>query len=142
MYCNIGNPQSVGQQPLTFVRQVLSTLVCPSLLSVSPFPFPSYVAELAKFILSQSHGVGAYTESPGLSHIRESIAAALTARDGGIEAHRDSIFLTNGASDDVKVLLQMLVRSPDDGVMIPILQYPLYSATLMALSGTQPASGT
>jgi aspartate/methionine/tyrosine aminotransferase len=33
----------------------------------------------------------------------------------------------------VKTILNMLVSGPDDGVMIPIPQYPLYSATLTAL---------
>ena len=30
--CNIGNPQAVGQQPLTFNREVLALLTCPGLL--------------------------------------------------------------------------------------------------------------
>ena len=33
----------------------------------------------------------------------------------------------------VKTILNMLVSGPKDGVMIPIPQYPLYSATLTAL---------
>jgi len=30
--CNIGNPQELGQKPLSFPRQVLSLLTCPQLL--------------------------------------------------------------------------------------------------------------
>ena len=30
--CNIGNPQAVGQKPISFPRQVLSLIVCPALL--------------------------------------------------------------------------------------------------------------
>lgn len=33
-------------------------------------------------------------------------------------------------------ILQLLVTGPEDGVMIPIPQYPLYSATLSLLNGT------
>lgn len=36
-------------------------------------------------------------------------------------------------SAGVKTILNMLVSGPGDGVMIPIPQYPLYSATLTAL---------
>nr|AIT69943.1 alanine transaminase [Symphyocladia latiuscula] len=137
VYCNIGNPQSVGQSPVTFLRQILSVLVCPSLINLEPSPFPTDVIERAKGILSNSNGIGAYTESPGLLYIRKTVANALTLRDEGIVASVDNIFLTNGASDGVKALLQLLIRSPNDGIMIPIPQYPLYSATLTSLKGTQ-----
>ena len=33
VFCNIGNPQAVGQKPLTFIRQVLSLLEYPDLLN-------------------------------------------------------------------------------------------------------------
>ncbi|MEC8563729.1 MAG: hypothetical protein VXY90_07535, partial [Pseudomonadota bacterium] len=33
--CNIGNPQAVGQQPLTFSRQVHALLAYPSLLDMA-----------------------------------------------------------------------------------------------------------
>nr|AIT69946.1 alanine transaminase [Melanothamnus japonicus] len=137
IYCNIGNPQSVGQQPVTFLRQVLSILVCPSLISADPSPFPSDVVGRAKDILAHSHGIGAYTASPGLPFIRDQIVKAITSRDNGIPASSDKIFLTNGASDAVKAVLQLLIRSPNDGIMIPIPQYPLYSATLTSISGAQ-----
>merc|ERR1711985_104307 len=32
IYCNIGNPQSLGQKPITFFRQVLALCDCPTLL--------------------------------------------------------------------------------------------------------------
>lgn len=137
IYCNIGNPQSVGQTPITFIRQVLSVLVNPSLLDVNPCPFPSDVVNRARGILHASHGVGAYSESPGIPMIREDIAKAITKRDGGhIETLPENIFLTNGASDAVKSILSMIIRKPCDGVMIPIPQYPLYSAALTAFSAS------
>jgi aspartate/methionine/tyrosine aminotransferase len=39
-------------------------------------------------------------------------------------------------SAGVKTILNMLVSGPADGVMIPIPQYPLYSATLTALGAS------
>ena len=41
IYCNIGNPQSLGQRPLTFLRQVLALCEYPELLdgpSAGTFP--------------------------------------------------------------------------------------------------------
>jgi glutamate--glyoxylate aminotransferase len=31
----------------------------------------------------------------------------------------------------------MLIRSPNDGILIPIPQYPLYSALITLMGGTQ-----
>jgi aspartate/methionine/tyrosine aminotransferase len=139
-YCNIGNPQSLGQQPITFMRQVLAAVVCPDLLLGNPAVaalLPSDVVARAKEILQSSHGVGAYSESRGIPIIREHIAEALRKRDDGAPADPAKIFLSNGASEAVKTVLSLLIRSKNDGVLIPIPQYPLYSATLQALNGHQ-----
>lgn len=50
----------------------------------------------------------------------------------------DQIFLTNGASEGVRIVMQCLIRpAPEsDGVLVPIPQYPLYSATCSLLNGT------
>jgi len=136
--CNIGNPQSVGQAPLTFPRQVLALCTCPSLLENKAVTdaLPADVVARAKRILGGCHGLGAYSESKGIEVVRESVQAYIEARDG-YPTNIDDIFLTNGASEGVKTLLAMLVRDEKDGVMIPIPQYPLYSATITALGGSQ-----
>ena len=98
--CNIGNPQALGQQPLTFLRQVLAvcdyspvrleaqhlrhTLCC---TVGSPFCalqllenedakkiFPSDVLERAKLYLDNIGSTGAYSESRGAAICREQIA--------------------------------------------------------------------
>jgi alanine transaminase len=43
--------------------------------------------------------------------------------------------LTGGASAGVTLLLSMLIANPKSGILIPIPQYPLYTATLAAHSG-------
>lgn len=45
------------------------------------------------------------------------------------------MFLTAGASQGVNYLLQAILASPEDGILIPIPQYPLYTATLSLLKG-------
>lgn len=138
-YCNIGNPQSVGQAPITFVRQVLASVICPDFLlgsAAARARLPADVVARADAFLAASHGVGAYTESKGIPAIRASVARALQRRDGGAPVDVGNLFLTNGASEGVKTMLAMLVRKPSDGVMIPVPQYPLYSATMQGLNGT------
>jgi len=55
-----------------------------------------------------------------------------TGRDG-FPSDPEHIFLTAGASAGVSQLLNVCL-SPGDGVLVPIPQYPLYTATLAALS--------
>lgn len=46
--------------------------------------------------------------------------------------------MTEGASQGVHLLLASLITSPNDSIMIPIPQYPLYSAAI-ALNGGHAA---
>ena len=135
VYCNIGNPQSVGQSPLTYVRQVLAAMTFPELLKKGVLP--SDLSARAETYLKSCHGIGAYSESAGLRFLRERVARAIERRDGGVPCSPDRLFFTNGASEAVKIMLQLIVREKNDGVMLPIPQYPLYSATITALDGEQ-----
>ena len=82
--------------------------------------------------------MGAYTESKGPLFIREAIARYIDLRDGeNIAADPEQILLTDGASDAVKRIMELLITGPQDGVMIPIPQYPLYSATVKRCGGVQ-----
>lgn len=56
-----------------------------------------------------------------------------TARDG-YPADPEHIFLTAGASNGVSQILGLSLQ-PGDGCMIPIPQYPLYTATLSYIHG-------
>ena len=47
----------------------------------------------------------------------------------------DDIFLTEGASQGVHLILETLITSPNDSIMIPIPQYPLYSASISLNGG-------
>lgn len=137
IYCNIGNPQALEQKPLTWVRQVLALCEYPLLAEKAADLFPSDVVEAAKTIIAGSRfGVGAYSESKGVRCIREAVAAFIKERDG-IEADPDAIYLTDGASKGVQAALRMLLAAPTDGIMVPIPQYPLYSATITLYEGKQ-----
>jgi alanine transaminase len=58
--------------------------------------------------------------------------------DGVPEPKIEDIFLTEGASQGVHVLLNTLILDSNDAIMIPIPQYPLYTASI-SLSGGVPA---
>jgi len=140
LYGNIGNPQALGQRPLTYIRQILALCEYPSLLDSpatrgSGAMFPPDVVDAARRILEGTkHGLGAYSESKGVRMIREAIAAFIAERDG-IDSDTESIFLADGASKSVQMALRILISGPDDGVMVPIPQYPLYSATISLYGG-------
>jgi len=130
IYCNIGNPQTLEQKPLTYIRQLLALCQYPALLEQAKDLFPTDVLETARQILEGTkHGLGAYSESKGVRFIREGVADFIRERDG-IPADPEAIFLTDGASKGVQTALRLLVADSHDGIMIPIPQYPLYSATI------------
>ena len=130
IYCNIGNPQALEQRPLTYLRQVLALCQYPDLIERAATLFPPDALETARRILKGTrHGLGAYSDSKGVRFIREAVAEFICARDG-IRADAEAIYLTDGASKGVQTALRILLSGPDDGIMIPIPQYPLYSATI------------
>jgi aspartate/methionine/tyrosine aminotransferase len=137
IYCNIGNPQALKQKPLTYLRQILSLLEYPELLK-SPEAarlFPADVIRRVQSILAlHPPGTGAYTQSAGMPFIRKAVAEFITRRDG-IPSKAEDVILTDGASKGVQAALIALVNNPNDGVMIPIPQYPLYSASITLFGG-------
>ena len=135
IYCNIGNPQSLGQAALSWNRQILALCEYPALMELTPGAFPADVIETAKAILAGTkHGLGAYSESRGVRFIREAVAEFILERDH-IDVDPDAIFLTDGASKGVQTILRLLLSGPQDGIMVPIPQYPLYSATITLYEG-------
>lgn len=139
IYCNIGNPQALKQKPLTFLRQTLSLLEYPELMSSREVlrMIPRDIIERVKTIQQRNpHGLGAYSQSAGLPFVRQAVADFIKRRDG-IESQRDNIILTDGASKGAQSSILSLLKGPNDGFMIPIPQYPLYSATITLYGGNQ-----
>jgi len=100
---NIGDCHAMGQQPITFIRQVLALVSYPPLLD-DPH-FPEDVKSRARVILEGCRGssVGSYTDSPGIEVIRRHAAEYITKRDGGVPADWNDVILCAGASDGIKV---------------------------------------
>ena len=103
LFTNIGNPHSVGQQPITYYRQVLALCDLPAADGVDHPDiqriFPADVIARARRMREAigPSGTGAYTNSQGVLQFRKDVANFIQERDGGIPAYAGNIFLTNGA---------------------------------------------
>lgn len=135
---NIGNPQQLDQKPITFFRQVLSLLEYPPLLEnevalKNAMGYKQDVIDRAKWLLSEVKSVGAYSQSQCVPGVRKSVAKYIERRDG-YPADPGSIFLSAGASSGVNTLMNVICAKPETGILVPIPQYPLYTATLAVLN--------
>lgn len=134
---NIGNPQQLDQQPITFYRQVLALVQYPALLDNPDVEllFKKDAVERARTLIKEIGSVGAYSHSKGIPFIRKSVAKFIEQRDG-FPSDPERIYLCAGASSGVTQLLSTLSTGPSSGFLIPIPQYPLYSATLTLVNST------
>lgn len=130
---NIGDCHATGQKPITFIRQVLALCTYPDLLDSNDFPEDAKVR--ARRILNdcKGHSIGSYSDSCGLQVIREDVARYISERDG-YPSDPTNIVLSAGASDGIRSVLTLLLTGKGGkdraGIMIPIPQYPLYSAAI------------
>ncbi|XP_035274357.1 alanine aminotransferase 2 [Anguilla anguilla] len=137
---NIGDAHAMGQQPITFLRQVVALCTCPELLDSPAFPEDAKLR--ARRILQGCGGksIGSYSASQGVECIRKDVAEYVARRDQGVPTSWYNVFLTTGASDGIMSILKLLVSGAGPtrtGVMIPIPQYPLYSAAIAELGAVQ-----
>ncbi|GBG68577.1 Glutamate: glyoxylate aminotransferase (GGT) [Chara braunii] len=137
IFTNVGNPHALGQKPLTFSRQVMALVQAPFLIEDQNvrllFP-PDAIARAKQYLSSMPGGIGAYSDSRGIPLIRKQVAEFVERRDG-YPSNPENIFLTDGASKGVSQVLQSVIRNEHDGVMVPVPQYPLYSATIQLFGG-------
>lgn len=137
---NIGDCHAVGNQPITFIRQVLACCLYPELMESGSFS--SDVVARAKHLLSGCAGasMGSYTDSAGIELVRKDVAAYIKERDGGIDSDPSNIYLSTGASEGIRTIMKLLLHGDGQvpvGVMIPLPQYPLYSATIAEFGAHQ-----
>lgn len=134
--CNIGNPQAIGNPYLSFPRNVLSVFTAPPHdRSKALEIYKPDVIERAEYYMKINGNTGGYTASSGMPQIRKRIGEYIQARDKMTSGEIDveEIFCTDGASRGVQLSLSFIHNSSTDGVLVPVPQYPLYSATLHLL---------
>merc|ERR1712126_793978 len=105
--CNIGDAHAMGQKPITFLRQVVSGASFPELI-----------------------------DADNNNSVFPSDAAAQAQRILAGSVDPSNIMMSTGASGGIVAMLKLLVTGPETGIMIPIPQYPLYSACLAELNAT------
>lgn len=132
---HFGNPQGMGQSHVTFFRQVLALLLCPELQDDPGFPEDT--KKRAKRILDNTsgHTIGSYTAAQGIAILLQDIAEFISRRDGYPACAKD-IFLTNGGSEGIEVMIGVVQTRIHDGsgragVMIPAPGFSLYQARLL-----------
>ncbi|XP_040442848.1 alanine aminotransferase 1 [Falco naumanni] len=136
---NIGDAHAMGQKPITFLRQVTALCLCPELLAEPSIPQDAKGRARRLLAACAGQSAGAYSASPGIELVRQDVARFLQRRDG-VPAKPQDIFLSTGASDAIVSILKLLVSGEGGsrtGVLIPIPQYPLYSAAIAELSAVQ-----
>jgi len=133
---NIGDAHAMGQDPITFLRQVLSLVAYPPLLKSDEFPSDAKARAEAILQGCKNGSVGSYSDSAGIEVIRRHAADYIAERDGGIPSDWENILLCAGASEGIRAVMKLIFNPEKEagakkpGVMIPIPQYPLYSATI------------
>lgn len=132
--CNIGNPYALGKPIITFPREALAIAEYPDLAKTSNFP-KEVIDRALSFVNNSSCTMGAYSGVPGMEKVRVKVANFIKRRDG-YDADPSQIFLTEGATSGIIDFLQIIVSGENDGVVLPIPQYPLYSA-LISLFGAK-----
>ncbi|CCH61845.1 hypothetical protein TBLA_0F03060 [Henningerozyma blattae CBS 6284] len=143
VYANIGNPQQLDQQPLTFQRQVMSLVQFPDLLKSKDILLAQKIyskdsiERATKLLNSIGGSVGAYSSSQGVLDIRKNVARFILKRDLHHDPTQDlidetasNVFLTAGASTAVDHILPLFAKDESCGVLLPIPQYPLYTAAV------------
>lgn len=92
---NIGDCQAMGQQPISFFRQVLTLAVYPRFMNHPRFP--SDAKSRAKEFLDNCAGrsIGSYTDSFGIDFVRKKCAEYIERRDSYSSNWKD-VFITNG----------------------------------------------
>ncbi len=89
------------------------------------------------YTANMSSPMGAYTgNSKGFQFARNLVADFIEKRDG-VKCDSNNIYLTSGASEGVRIVLNMLIRNENDAILVPVPQYPLYSALITNFGGTR-----
>ncbi|KAL5225370.1 hypothetical protein ABZP36_012009 [Zizania latifolia] len=139
IYCNHSNPQSQGQQPNKFFREVLALCDYPHLLdrSQTSFLFSSDAIARARDILGLIPGrsTGGYSHCQGIEGLRDAIADGIASRDG-LPSYAEDIFLTDGAAAPVHMMMHLLIRDRQDGILCPIPSHSLYTDSMVLRGAT------
>lgn len=121
-----GNPQLLGQPPISFIRQVIAACFYPPLLDAKVFP-EDVVKRTKEYLKAiPNEAVGAYADAPGFDVFRQCVSRYISKRDG-FECDYNSIYLTDGTLDGMIFLVNLFFSKKGTGLMLPVPGFPGYS---------------
>ena len=139
---NIGNPQFFEFKKIEPTRHVMSRLLRKysphiNLTSSSKTLSPEIESEIDQLADEYFSVIGINDSLQNLSTgiPEKSVSRFITKRDG-LESHSDLIFPGNGASQSIHTIMNLLIDSPNAGIMCSVPTYPLYSALTSLFGGT------
>lgn len=99
----------MGQRSIKFNRQVIAGMLYPDMITSSHLTDDTR-ARIQLYQSQFSSPLGAYTsDSRGFSYARERVANFISQRDG-LTADPEKIYMTNGASEGVRLAMRLLIR--------------------------------
>uniref|UniRef100_A0A7S3JNZ0 Aminotransferase class I/classII large domain-containing protein n=1 Tax=Euplotes harpa TaxID=151035 RepID=A0A7S3JNZ0_9SPIT len=135
-----GNPHALNQPPLTFGREVLSLALHDQAgIKVDLSRYSKDAIDRTKRYLDgiEARAIGAYAgHTSGYDPIKQDVADFIKRRDGH-DIDLNNLYLSTGASECIELFIRLLIAEPNDGIMIPIPNYPLYSAAIIMNGGQQ-----
>jgi alanine transaminase len=133
-----GNPQALGQPPITFGREVLSIMMHHQFdQKVDYGRYSKDALERAKHYQSKIDpaAIGGYAgHSSGYDPVKQDVIDFIQRRDN-LEIDPSNLYLSTGASEAIDIAIRLLINEPNDGVMTPCPNYPLYSAACILNNG-------
>lgn len=135
-----GNPQALGQPPLTFGREVLSLMFHHQFgQKVDYSRYSEDAVARARYYLENMdpQAIGAYAgHASGYDPIKKDVVDYIKRRDG-IEIDPSKLWLSTGASEAIEFMIRLLINDPNDAIMTPSPNYPLYSAATILCGGKE-----
>lgn len=121
--CNLGNPQGVGQKPVTYLRQMVAGFACPDL--IGKYVLPTDVELRVKHILNSCSGKssGSYQATAGIPAVVDDVAAYISDRDE-IPCNPATVCMANGATEAIMTLLRPIIRNETDAILCPRPGFP------------------
>ena len=123
---NACNPHLFGHSPITFNRQVLSCMLNLELRDAKIYS--KDVIDRADYYANKmGYPLGAYAPDIGYTIVMKNVANFLERRDG-IPADPDDVFLTDGVTSGMNIVMRIITDGPKDGILVPGPHAPLYGA--------------
>ncbi|XP_028660329.2 alanine aminotransferase 2-like isoform X1 [Erpetoichthys calabaricus] len=133
-----GDFHAMGMKYITFVRQILAASAYPELLKSRQLPVDVEQRIVQFFKDWGKQSIGCYSEDFGISCVRRNVARFIEERDGGIACDRENIYITNGATNGLQLILRLFEygKGPSQtGVLVPVPSYTRFRLMVLEAGG-------